>query len=76
MGAGARVDAGWDLRLSAGGGPGMDEQHQSVSDSHHKNKKNNLKKPLRLLSVLSPACAQVSALRAALDTPAQLGELV
>lgn len=54
----------------------MDEQHQSVSDSHHKNKKNNLKKPLRLLSVLSPACAQVSALRAALDTPAQLGELV
>lgn len=32
--------------------------------------------PLRLLSVWSPACAQISALRAAPDTPAQLGELV
>lgn len=62
------------------GGPGIDGQHQSASDSHHKNKNSNKTKEktttLRLLSVSSPARAQVSALGAAPDTPAQLEELV
>lgn len=44
MGAGAAVGAGWDLGLSPGGGPGLDGQHQSASDSHDKNKNHNKQK--------------------------------